>query len=63
MGGELEAVEGVQREFAGADLGDGRLERRLKKVVGSVAAAPSKGFPQVMASSAELEALYLAIEE
>jgi hypothetical protein len=48
----------IEHEFVGAKLGDARLEQRLTKVVRALAAAPSKGFPQVMASSAELEALY-----
>jgi hypothetical protein len=48
----------VQGEFAGVEFEDQRLAKRLTKVVEAVSAAPSKGFPQITASSAELEALY-----
>jgi hypothetical protein len=51
-------VEGVEAEFAGADLGDSRRTRRLQKVAAAVARAPDRGFPQVAASDVELEGIY-----
>lgn len=50
--------EEIVSEFAGADLGDARLNRRLEKVVARVAANPAGGFPTVVETVAEREALY-----
>jgi Transposase DNA-binding/Transposase DDE domain len=50
--------EMVAPEFEGIELGDGRLNRRLLRVVEQVAAAPEASFPQQMRSSADREALY-----
>jgi Transposase DNA-binding len=58
MGQETRCVPAVRDEFKEAELGDRRLEQRLNRIVTAVSAAPSKGFPQVMASEAELEGLY-----
>src|SRR4051794_13961342 len=55
---EKSAVPEVMGEFSGARLKDARLGRRLDKLVQAVAAAPAKGFPQLLASEAELEAGY-----
>jgi hypothetical protein len=52
------AVPLLRPEFSGADLKDRRLEARLGKVVEAISAAPELGFPQLMASDAELEAFY-----
>ena len=48
----------IVEEFAGADLGDARLSKRLTAMATRLAAEPGKRFPQAMASSAEIEAAY-----
>lgn len=48
----------IDREFEGARLGDRRRGARLVKVARALEAEPSAGFPQAMASDAELEAFY-----
>lgn len=48
----------VSKEFSGADLGDGRLEKRALKVVDALAAAPDESFPALTGDDSELEALY-----
>jgi hypothetical protein len=54
----VEWTGSLETEFSGAKLKDARLTRRLLKVAQRAGGAPSKGFPQVMASDAELEATY-----
>lgn len=51
-------LQGIQQEFAGAKLGDARLNSRLELIAERVAAAPSTSFPKVVKSTAELEGLY-----
>ena len=48
----------IDREFANADLGDVRRTRRLQAVARAAERAPDAGFPQMVASDAELEGLY-----
>jgi Transposase DNA-binding/Transposase DDE domain len=48
----------VVGEFVGADLGDARLGSRLGAIVTRLAAAPDVGFPQALASGADLEGFY-----
>lgn len=50
-------IEDVEAEFAGAELGDARVERRLVKLASSVARRPHVGSPQMM-DGAALEAPY-----
>src|SRR4051794_39336331 len=50
--------EGVESEFAGADLGDVRRTRRLQRVAQAVERAPDAAFRQMAASDAELEGIY-----
>lgn len=47
----------VQREYAGAALGDQRLNTRLEKIAEALEAKPDVGFPNAM-TEAELEAFY-----
>ena len=47
----------VQSEFAGAALGDQRLNARLRKIAGTLEANPDVGFPNAM-TEAELEGFY-----
>jgi hypothetical protein len=47
----------VDREYAGAALGDQRLNARLQKIAGTLEANPDVGFPNAM-TEAELEAFY-----
>jgi len=51
-------LKGVEVEFANADLGDVRRSRRLDQIVRAAARAPDAGFPQMVASDAELEGVY-----
>jgi hypothetical protein len=48
----------VADEFAGAELGDQRLNRRLERIVEAVASAPDKPFPSLLSTDAELEGFY-----
>ena len=48
----------VLTEFEGVALGDARLDRRVRRVVAQVAAAPAASFPSLMSSTADREALY-----
>jgi hypothetical protein len=45
-------------EFEGVSLGDGRLVRRLQRIVALATADPAESFPEQMASVADREALY-----
>jgi hypothetical protein len=47
----------VDTEYAGAALGDQRLNARLQKIAGTLEANPEVGFPHAM-TEAELEAFY-----
>lgn len=47
----------VHSEYAGAALGDQRLNSRLQKIAGTLEANPDVGFPNAM-TEAELEAFY-----
>jgi hypothetical protein len=48
----------VGDELSGAELGDARLARRLTSIGNRAMGAPNVGFPQMVASSAELEGVY-----
>jgi hypothetical protein len=48
----------ISHEFADADLGDARRESRLLQIVEAMAGAPSAGFPSMVRTQAESEALY-----
>ncbi len=52
------SVPEVADEFAGADLGDARLSRRLVRIAGCLAVAPAAGFPKAAGSDGELEGVY-----
>jgi hypothetical protein len=45
-------------EFQGTQLGDARLNQRLQKLTTALARDPSAPFPEVLSSSASLEAFY-----
>ena len=47
-----------EKEFGNVDLGDRRLNSRLVKMADAAARNPSRGFPRMMSSDAELEATY-----
>ena len=49
-------------EFVDSELGDERLDKRLARIVGRVAAAPSASFPKMVPSIAEREAFYRFVE-
>ena len=53
-----DAIAGLTEEFSGVSLGDLRLDERLGKIVGLMAAAPADSFPDQMDDDADLEALY-----
>lgn len=53
-----DAVERVESEFAGAQLGDPRRTRRVQNVVAKLMHAPSVPLPNAMGTSAELEGCY-----
>lgn len=48
----------LREEYAGARLGDPRRQRRLQEIVARLEDDPSKSFPRLMASNAELEGFY-----
>lgn len=48
----------IAREFEGAALGDPRRQRRLVRVAERAMAAPSVGFPRMVADDSELEGVY-----
>ena len=52
------AATPLSEEFAGADLGDVRLSKRLQRIVGGLETDPSQSFPKAAGSDAELEATY-----
>ena len=51
-------VSEVVMEFAGATLGDARLDERLRRIVSLAAVDPAESFPEQMATVADREALY-----
>ena len=46
------AATPLSDEFAGADLGDVRLSRRLQRIVGGLETDPSQSFPKAAGSDA-----------
>lgn len=48
----------VVADLSGSELGDARLNARLRQLAGTVAASPAKSFPKLATSDAELEATY-----
>jgi len=53
-----ERAETVVDEVAGVELGDGRLNYRTRRVAGALAKDPELGFPEALATEAELEGFY-----
>src|SRR6478735_9533433 len=51
-------VQAVVEDLSGVDLGDKRLDFRAGQIVRRLAAKPAVGFPQALATSAELEGFY-----
>lgn len=51
-------VPDLDSELGGAELGDERLGRRLKRIASIVAVAPSESFPQLAGTDGELEGVY-----
>jgi Transposase DNA-binding/Transposase DDE domain len=51
-------VSKLLSEYSGVDLGDGRLDERLVRILPKLAADPSGSFPDQMGSDADQEALY-----
>lgn len=52
------AQTSVAEEFAGADLGDVRLNRRLQRIAEGAMRAPDAGFPRMVQDDSELEGIY-----
>lgn len=48
----------LSEEYAGADLGDVRLSKRLQRIVCGLEADPAQSFPKAAGSDSELEATY-----
>lgn len=48
----------IAEEFAGAELGDLRLTKRLVAVAEAIHEHPERGFPTMLSTSAELEGFY-----
>src|SRR4051812_47421319 len=48
----------LSAEYVDVDLGDSRLDDRLRKILPLLAANPSQSFPEQMDSKADQEALY-----
>lgn len=51
-------ISSPSAEFAGADLGDERLTRRLMRLANCFAVAPAASFPRLTTSPSELEGVY-----
>lgn len=49
---------GIKGEFAGADLGDARLGKRLVRIAERLVVNPALPFPQAMVTDADLEGYY-----
>lgn len=58
MGTEENSDISISREFNGADFGDIRLRKRLKKIASSMAREPAVGLPGASGSDSALEATY-----
>jgi hypothetical protein len=58
MATKTKDLPSIAREFAHADLGDTRRTRRLQRVAERAEVNPDAGFPQMVASDAELEGVY-----
>lgn len=54
--------DAVLSEFAGVELGDARLARRLEKIVSVLQAQPDASFPNAFGDTAELEGFYRFVE-
>lgn len=52
----------TKAEFHGVRTGDERLDARLFRIVGAVAPAPARSFPDIAGTDAALEALYRFLE-
>jgi hypothetical protein len=48
----------VAEEYAGSDLGDARLDARLRRIGGRLAEQPAAGFPTALVAAADVEAFY-----
>jgi hypothetical protein len=48
----------LSEEMSGADFGDRRLSKRLKKIVGQLSEDPARGFPIACGCDSSLEGLY-----
>jgi hypothetical protein len=53
-----ELLGDIRQEFRGAVLGDGRLSKRLERIVERVSVAPADSIPTLLPSDAEREAFY-----
>jgi hypothetical protein len=49
---------GIGREFARVELGDRRLSRRCVRIANTLSRSPERGFPRLVKSESELEAIY-----
>src|ERR1700691_782205 len=58
MGKPAIGVPAVGEELSGAELGDVRVTRRVTAMATRAMGAPDAGFPQMVASDAELEGVY-----
>jgi hypothetical protein len=58
QGSESVGAMSVGLEFAGARLGDARLEKRALAIVERLGASPAAPFPRALGSEADLEAFY-----
>jgi hypothetical protein len=48
----------IEKEFAGAELADPRLEKRLTEIAETMAMKPDRGFPRIFGDESETEAAY-----
>lgn len=55
---KIDGLGNISEEFSRVKLGDRRLDRRLKKIVDAVGSQPGEGFPDILGSRGELEAMY-----
>jgi len=51
-------MRSIQEEYEGADLGDRRLNARVKRMAGELSARPGDSFPDVFSDESQLEAVY-----
>src|SRR6202035_3139170 len=56
FGGKNLMQEWIEQEFSSCDLGDQRLENRLKKILGRISQAPSKSMSSAFRGFAEVVA-------